>query len=144
MQARCVSGLTAMTRLITTVVLGLAMLVAVAPRTAGADPVRNPNALQFENLVCDNGETVTIVTTNVAAAGQVVDGTAVTVVRSGVVTVNNLATDEDRTFTFSIGQGKKTGLQPLVTCTGSVFFEEDGVSFRSDVVFVLTFTPRAA
>jgi len=143
MQARRISGLTAITRLITIAVFGLAMLAAVAPRSAGADPLRNPNAFQFENLMCDNGETVTIVTTNVAAAGQVVDGTAVTVVRRGTVTVNNLDTGEVRTFTFSFGQGKKTGLQPLVTCTGSVTFEQGGVNFRADVVFLLTFTPRA-
>ncbi len=139
-----VCQLAAIPRMIAAVVVGLVLLVAIAPGTVGADPLRNPNAFQFENLACDNGQTVTIVTTNVAAAGQVVDGTAVTVVRGGVVIVNNLDTGEVEEFSFSIGQGKKTGLQPLVTCTGSVFFEEDGVSFRSDVVFFLTFTPRGA
>ncbi len=143
MQARHVSGLSAIPRTIATVVLGLVLLVAIAPRTVGADPLRNPNAFQVE-LACDNGETVTIVTTNAAAAGQVVGSTAVTVVRGGVVTVNNLDTGDSETFSFSIGKGKKTGLQPLVTCTGSVLFERDGFNFRSDVVFFLTFTPRAA
>ena len=122
----------------------LASLVAVLSLgSAAADPVNNPNAFLFEDLQCDNGQTVTIVTTNVAASGQIVTDTGVLIFRSGSGTFRDASNPEiiiDQ-FTFSIGQGKKTGLQgDLVTCTttNTTFFPGEIAEYE----FVFTFIPR--
>ncbi len=115
--------------------------------SAAADPLNNPNAFQFTDLVCDNGQTVTIVTTNMGAAGQIVTDTGVLIFRDGTITVRD-ANDPDTmfySFTFSIGKGKQTGLQrDLVTCTTteSRLDPETGQPVQVDYETVFTFVPR--
>jgi len=131
-----------MRRLIKATIMA-ALFAVLSFGSVAADPLNNPNAFQFTDLVCDNGQTVSIVTTNAAASGQIVTSTGVLIFRSGTGTFRDASNPEiiiDE-FTFSIGKGKKSGLQDdLVTCTTT-----DITSFPGEIAeyeFVFTFVPR--
>ena len=138
------------------VVLGLAMLAVLGVGRAAADPKpTNPNENFFVyHLTCDQGYgAIDIVTSNFAAAGQVIGGPGVLVARSIEGVVTDLTTGEVvETFTYTWGRGQKT-LHPadLVTCEGSVTFTdtvtlEDGTeevhTFRTDAVYQMLVLPR--
>ena len=115
---------------------------------ASADPVNSKNA-QTITLDC-GGEQVTVVTlfTNRAAVVNVVGTTGNMVLTqiAGTATFTDPETGEvvEAPIDFTIGQGKKTGLQDsLTTCTTTITFEDPEVGpVTLDVTFTGFFTPR--
>src|SRR3712207_3396221 len=96
-------------------------------------------------MQCDNGQTITIVTTNAAASGQIVDDTGVLIFRGGTVLITNLTKNTTRTVTFTQGQGNQAGLQDdVIECTATIEFTnpESGDLIRNDAVFYFTVVPR--
>ena len=121
-----------------------AIVAVLAAGMASADPVNSKNA-QIFTLDC-GGEEVTVATkfTSNSVVANVVDTTGNFVLTGGTTTFTDPVTGEEVVEApFTIGQGKRKGLQgSLTTCETTLTFEEPEGTFTVDLTVTGFFTPR--
>jgi hypothetical protein len=116
-----------------------AALLLVSAASAGADPIKNPDARTFTVTCSVDGQSTTFEIVGTGAAGHVLGSASIGVLLSGTRTtfVNGVQTDE---VTFNTpGQGLQTA-----PCTAvSEFEDEAGNDVRVEIDAQILLTPAA-
>jgi hypothetical protein len=121
----------------------MAIVAVLAVGMASADPVNSKKA-PIVTFNCGGEQVRVTFLLNPSVVFNVVDTTGNFVLTEGTATFTDPETGKVVEDPFTIGQGKKTGLQgSLTTCTTSFTFEDPELGpFPVDFTFTGFFTPR--